>query len=123
MLCSIILDSSFPKWDSDKYNCLQDAANLSPLQAQHPRGYGLGSFGPNQPTEQNADEDMDMADDPAVSSQPEPLIPYGGLNKYYLPPSPMKTKHAPSSASKAEASPTLAPFHQAVRSFHDTGNE
>lgn len=46
-----------------------------------------------------------MGDDPAVSSQPEPLIPYGGLNKYYLPPSPVKAKAAPNSASKAEASP------------------
>lgn len=101
--CSVILDETFPKWESDKYNC-GPTSSEDFMQAQPARGYGLGTFGSLQPPEAMVDEDM--ADDAAISSQPEPLIPYGGLNKYYLPPSPLKTKPAPKSASKAEASPT-----------------
>jgi hypothetical protein len=96
---------------SDKYN---DPAVA--LESERPgggglgqRGYGLGSFAPTGPAAgPNAVGDDDMADDDmAISSQPEPLIPYGGLDKYYLPPSPMKLKQPPHSASKADGVGTL----------------
>lgn len=102
--CSVILDETFPKWESDRYNCALDTSEDF-MHTQTSRGYGLGTFGSLQPSE--VTEDEDMADDAAISSQPEPLIPYGGLDKYYLPPSPLKTKPAPNSASKTEASPTF----------------
>ncbi|KAK9819078.1 hypothetical protein WJX81_003841 [Elliptochloris bilobata] len=66
---------------SDKYNnpcaCTDGAEPGSALGARA-TGYGLGSLG----------GDTSVA--PAAIGWPEPLLPYGGLDKYAPPPSPLK---------------------------------
>jgi len=61
---------------SDKYNdpcaCTADGAGALAARAA---GYGLGSLG---------------GDERAAPGRPEPLLPYGGLDKYAPPPSPLK---------------------------------
>jgi len=61
---------------SDKYNdpcaCADDGAGALATRAA---GYGLGSLG---------------GDERAAPGRPEPLLPYGGLDKYAPPPSPLK---------------------------------